>query len=143
MNSKCLIRKPALNDLDDICQILSDNNRGDSDQALQLLKEKGLSENPDLLIFECDFEVAGIIIYEQLSETLINVDWLLKNEFKHRNLGTYLTRVLSAEVMSRGCDCQMSFPASDPVKLSIARKLGFTRAEGSLRKLVYIKKYVR
>lgn len=143
MNSNCLIRKPALNDLDDICQILKDNNRGDSADALRLLKEKGLSENLDLLMFECDGDVAGLIICDKLTETLVNMDWFLKNEYKHRNLGTYLTRVMSSQILAGGCDCQMSFPTSDPVKLSIVRKLGFTRVEGSLKKLVYIKRLAR
>ncbi len=138
-----MIRKATPDDLSNICQILSENNRGDQNDASRLLNEKGLDENPELFIFECDNKVAGFITYQQLDDFVIQIDWLLKNEFKHRNLGTYLTRIMSVEVLGRGFDCQMSFPTSDPVKLSIVRKLGFTRAEGSLRKLVYIKRCVR
>ena len=138
--NNCIIRKPVPDDLNEICQILIENNRGDKDAALCLLNENGLDNKPELFMFECDGKIAGFITYQQLDDFVMQIDWLLKDEFKHRNLGTYLTRIMSVEVLGRGFDCQMSFPTSDPVKMSIVRKLGFTRTEGSLKHLVYIKR---
>ncbi|MBR0137378.1 MAG: hypothetical protein IJM15_03105 [Erysipelotrichaceae bacterium] len=139
MNNDCTIRKAETTDLQAVSQILSDNGRSTHD-AIYLLNDKEMINQPEVYILECDNTVAGLFLYEQLTENRIRIDWLLKKQFKHRDLGTQLTRMMSQEVLEKGCDCMISFPISDFSKFTIVRKLDFIREGGNLKQLIYVKR---
>lgn len=134
------IRKASLTDLGDIRQILLENGRSNPEEALSLLNDTVLKHDPELFIVEKNGQNAGFITMKKSGENLYEVDWLLKDEYKHGSLGTALTQMMCEYVLRRGCDCQMSFPASDVAKLSIVRKLGFTMKEGTLKHQTYVRK---
>ena len=137
MDNRYTIRSATPDDYADICQILAENGFDETVEAESFLKAK---VNPELFIVQERNNTVGLIIYEPVNENTVQIDWYLKEKFSHKNLGTYLTRTMSEEVLNKGLDCQFTVSTGNPAKLSIVRKLGFTRVTGSLKQAVYLKK---
>ena len=140
MKNNYEFRKAGLADLAKIRQILQENNRGSAEEALKLLNEKGLKTEPSLFMFNCDGQTAGLLYYERCGGHLLQIDWYLLDEYKHRNLGTVMTRTMAEYVNRKGYDCLITFPMNDLVKMTIARKLGFERIDCPLPQIAYLRK---